>query len=343
MDNTQDQYSFNFIQLIGFLKRWWKHLAIITFVAAVAGAIVSLVVKPKYESTVVFYPSTNNSISNALLPGLNGKEKDVLQFGAEEEAEQLLQLLNSDKLKWEIINRFHLLEHYNIDPKGPYPYTTLSDKFDDNVRYRRTEYASIEIAVDDEDPQMAADMANGIANLIDTVKSNMQKVLAKEALAIVEDQYMKKKVLVTELQDTLQEIAARGVYNFEKQSEGYAMAATRGSSPDPKEIEAISKYGSLQYSYQIRLKMESEALSDLQQKYDKAKVDAEKFLPCKFVVNEAGKSEKRVYPRRTIWVLVSGATAFIMAVLILIGIENFRKFRIFEEAENAERAAANKK
>lgn len=327
-------YSFNFVQLLRFIVRWYKHLFIITLVAGILTFVVcKFIITPKYQSTVVFYPSTNNSISNALLPGITGKERDVLQFGAEEEAEQLLQLLKSEKLKWDMIGRFDLMNHYGIDPTQKNAYTKLSKKYDANVSCRRTEYASIEVAVDDEDAQLAADMANGIANMLDTVKMNIQREWAVKALKIVEEQYQNKKKQIEIIQDSLKVLASFGVYNFEEQSKGLA---EKGASSDPKTVEALQKYGAIQFSYQERLKLESEALGELQTKYEKAKIDAEQFLPCKFVVNTAGKSEEKVYPRTLITTIALSFTTFLMAVLVLIGMEYFKKYNIIAEVNKGE-------
>ncbi len=327
-------YSFNFINLLKFLLRWYKHLLIITLIAGILTFVVcKFVITPRYQSTVVFYPSTNNSISNALLPGITGKERDVLAFGAEEEAEQLLQLLKSEKLKWDIIGRFDLMKHYALNPQQKNVYTKLSKAFDNNVSYRRTEYASLEIAVTDEDPQMAANMANGIGDMLDTVKMNIQREWAIKALKIVEEQYENKKKQIQIIQDSLKSLAALGVYNFEEQSRGLA---ERGANADARTVEALQKYGAIQFSFQERLKLESEALGELQTKYEKVKIDAEQFLPCKFVVNTAGKSEEKVYPRTMITTFAMMFTTFFMCLLVLIILDYFKKNNILAQVNSNE-------
>ncbi len=327
-------YSFNFINLLRFLLRWYKHLLIITLIAGILTFLVcKFVIAPQYQSAVVFYPSTVSSISSALLPGITGKERDVLAFGAEEEAEQLLQLLKSEKLKWDIIGRFNLMEHYGLNPNQKNVYTKLSKAYDANVNYRRTEYASLEISVTDEDPQMAANLANGIADMLDTVKMNIQREWAVKALKIVEEQYENKKKQIQTIQDSLKVLAALGVYNFEEQSKG---ASQMGATANPGMVQALQKYGAVQFSFQERLKLESEALGELQTKYEKVKIDAEQFLPCKFVVNSAGKSEEKVYPRTIITTLAMMFTTFFMCLLFLIALEYFKKNHIIDRVNSNE-------
>ena len=81
--------------LLHFLFKWRKALIVIPFLAGVAAAIgsMSIFVAPLYESTVIVFPSTTNSPSKALLPQDSYQDQDFLEFGAEEEAEQLIQIL----------------------------------------------------------------------------------------------------------------------------------------------------------------------------------------------------------------------------------------------------------
>ncbi|MDG1849709.1 MAG: Wzz/FepE/Etk N-terminal domain-containing protein, partial [Flavobacteriales bacterium] len=99
------------------LYKWRKPLVIFTLIASFFGAVVSspLVMTPKFKSTAVIYPTTTNSISQALLVEHNPYRKDVLEFGEELEAERLLQILNSDEMQYRIVQEYNLFEHYEID------------------------------------------------------------------------------------------------------------------------------------------------------------------------------------------------------------------------------------
>ena len=104
-----------------------------------------------------------------------------MSFGEDEEAERMLQILHSNQIKEHIVNKFDLMKHYEIDIHKPFPYTRLENKYKSNIKFRRTEFMSIEINVLDTDPQMAADIANEIAAFIDSTIHNMQKERALEA------------------------------------------------------------------------------------------------------------------------------------------------------------------
>ena len=117
-----------FKDVVALFSRWRKQLIILGLVSIVVSSIISFMLTPKYQSTVVFYPTTNNSISNALLTDLNQRQKDPLEFGAEEEAEKALQILQSSKLTERLVRNYNLMEHYKIDPKSSLRKTKLANK-----------------------------------------------------------------------------------------------------------------------------------------------------------------------------------------------------------------------
>ncbi len=169
--------EFNSANLLDFLYRWRYTLIIFTFLAIVASFIFSspFFITPKYKSTVIMFPVATNSISKVLISQNSGIKEDILGFGEEEQAEQMLQLLNSNLIRDRIIEKYKLMEHYGIEPDSRYKYTRLYGKYEDNIKFRRTEYMAVKITVLDTDPQMAADIANDIAALVDSAKSNHAK------------------------------------------------------------------------------------------------------------------------------------------------------------------------
>ena len=90
---------FDSTSLFEFFWRWRKQLIIIGVAAAVLSAVVSFMIHEKFKSTVIMFPVQSNSVSKALLTeDVTGKQ-DILQFGEEEQAEQMLQILSSDEIR----------------------------------------------------------------------------------------------------------------------------------------------------------------------------------------------------------------------------------------------------
>lgn len=336
MSNQSQEFSFSSFGLISFIVKWWKHILIVTTIGAVASVIVSLTIKDRYKSVVVFYPTTTNSISKALLDINGNSRQDFLAFGEESEAEQALQILHSDEIREWIIAQYNLYEHYRINPNGKYAKTKMIKKFAKNVNFRRTEFNSVEISVLDEDPNIAAGIANDIAARLDSVKNRIQKERAREGLKIVEAEYFNLQAQIQKINDSLNFIRSMGINDYVSQSEvvnkEYAAAISKGDQRAIKALEEkiniLSKYGGAYESLTESLKLLIEQQALLKIKYDQARVDAEQNIPHKMVVNYAYPADRKTYPKRTLIVLGATFATFCMTIFFLIGLENWKNYKL---------------
>ncbi len=327
--------DFDSISLGMFLYTWRKHLIIISITAAVLAIIFSspFFITPLYKSTVVLFPVSSNSVSKALLTDQPAAKSDILEFGEDEQTEQMLQILSSNKIREKVVNKYNLMEHYNIDPTSKYKYTSLFKQYESNITFRRTEFMAVKITVLDRNPQMAADIANTISELLDSTKNAMQRERALMGFKIVEQEYNRLGNEIARMEDSLRKIREYGVYDYESQSEminqqlaiEIARGNTRGINALEEKLAVLAKYGGAYVSLRDMLEHEKKQLSYLKARYEEAKVDAEENLPQKFVVESAYKAEKKSYPVRWIIVLVSTLAAFFISILVIISVEKFGK------------------
>jgi len=326
--------DFNSLNVLFFIYKWRKQLLIIAAATVVISSIVSLTIQEKYKSTVILFPATTNSISGALLSETNSAKSDVLQFGEEEEAEQMLQILNSDEIRSQICEKYNLMEHYGIDSTDKYKRTKLYEEFQSNINFKRTEYMSVKIEVLDKDPVLAAQIANDIANLHDSTKIHIQQQRANEALRIVEREYANKLKDIQMQEDSLRIINQKGVYDYESQSEvtneQYAIAISKGDQRAVKALEEklkiLAEYGSAYISLRDNMYMQRKQLNILKSKFEEAKVNATQTLPQKFIVSNAYPAERKSYPVRWLIVLASTVTTLILALIAILLLENIKQY-----------------
>ena len=331
---AQEIEDFNSLNLLHIIYKWRKPLIIIGVAAIVISSIISLTIKEKYKSTVILFPATTSSISKALLSDNSFKQDDVLEFGGEDEAEQMLQILNSDEIRTKICEKYNLLKHYGINPTDKFKRTKLYDEFESNITFKRTEYMSVKIEVLDFDADTAASIANNISALHDSTKIRIQRERAKQALYIVKKEYFDKVADVKRMTDSIKIINGLGLYDYESQSEvtteQYAIAISKGDQRAVKALEeklkVIANYGSIYVSLRDNLEFQRKQLNLLKTKYEETKVDVEQILPQKFIVSNAFPAEKKSYPVRWIIVLVSTMAALLIAVIAILLIENSKQF-----------------
>jgi hypothetical protein len=309
-NKEQKNYNFSSVDLLIYMWNKKLILIIVSLVAAVASIIVSFQITPKFKSSVIMFPTTGASVSKSLLSANYMGRQDAYGFGEEEQAEQLLQVLNSELIKERIMLKYKLMEHYEIDPSSKYPYTQLNAEYRKNISYRRTEFMSVEVEVMDRDPQMAADIANDISDLVDTVYNSMKKERAQAALKLVEYEYLEAEEIIRHMQDTVQ-LMGQNISASMQQSGGNANV-----------LKALAEHGGIVLTMANRLDHETEELSKLRQRYKEARVESVQNLPHKFIVDRAYASEKKAYPKKSIIVIVSTASAFLLALILLIIVDS---------------------
>jgi len=337
MEQSSTGSLFDSTNLIIFLWKKKKPILTATVIAILASVIFSseLFIPPRFQSSVIMFPTTNSSISKSLLSENSFEKENILQFGEEEQVEQMLQILNSDEIRERVISKFDLMKHYRIDTSGRYPMTQLNKMFEENIAFNRTEYLSVRIDVMDENPNLAAEIANEISDLLDTVKTRMQQDRATQALAIVQKEYLDFNKYLFAREDTLNKLRNLGVLDYDSQverlSEAYGKALLANNTGVIRTIDekmaVLATYGGLYTSITQDMEHDREALSRLKTKYEEAKVDATERIPHKFVVNLAKPAEKKSYPVRWLIVLVSTMATFILAIVTVLLIENIQRIR----------------
>ena len=308
-------YNFNSVDLLIYI--WNKRFVLLAvgFIAGVTSIIVSLLITPMYKASVIMFPATNTNVSKELLVNYYSGD-NVHGFGEEEQAEQLLQVLHSEPVRSRIIEKYNLMEHYEIEPDGKYPLTQLYDLYRSNIKFRLTEFMSVEISVMDKEPEMAAAIANDISDLVDTVYNSMKKKRALEALRLVEKEYAEARASLVLLKDTLSMLSEELSREMEG-LEGDDLSATLA--------RVVSEKGALLLSTMNLVRNESQIEAGLRLRYKEARLEAEQTLPYKFVVESAIPPEKKAYPNKTLIVVVSTFSALLFALILLIVIDNIKR------------------
>ncbi|MBE0680246.1 MAG: hypothetical protein IH592_15915 [Bacteroidales bacterium] len=272
--------------LINFIIRHFRKFMIAGLVAAVLSAVIALLIKPLYESTVTLYPSSNITEARTLLGEATSK---TALFGDEEATEKLIQVINSDQVSDWLRNTYDLESHYNIKPGERYPNTVISEKMDRYIRCSKTSFGSVEIRVRDRDREIACAMANDMASRADTIFNNLQRSAATLMLDEISRSYESQDRLVRRYEDTLSTL------------QGAAALKTWST-----------------------LETETEYLGMIRGRYLEALALSQQTMPYTLVVDRAVVAEKKVYPRRSLIVLASTVSVLILLALTLFVIEGVK-------------------
>lgn len=334
-NNSPNNFTDSF-KVAVFLYKWRKTLIVFGLTAALLSAIISspLFISPLYKSTVILYPASSNSVSKSLLSDNVYPKRDILEYGVDEQTEQMLQILNSNRIRQKVVDKYKLASHYGISHDDKYFETRLFYRFNSNITFRRTDYMAVKISVLDKDPQVSADIANGIAVLFDSVKNDIQKERAVKAFKIVENEYLLQQQEIIRMEDSLTLIRKLGVQDYESQAEminrqlakEIANGNTRAIKSLEEKFNTLATYGGAYVSIRDALVNEKKQLSFIKARYEEAKMDAYEEIPQKFVVEKATKAEKKSYPIIWIIVLLSTIGTLLTGMLVIFLVERSPEF-----------------
>ena len=335
MDDKQKD-AFNSKYLCKLLMEYRKPVLLILIGAALLAVLFSspLFITPLFKSTVVLYPTSTNSTSKVLISTTYQSNKDLMEFGESEQTEQMLQVLNSNRIRDKVIERFNLMEHYGIKSTSKYPFTKLNKIYDSRIKFRRTEYNAVKITVMDSDPALAATIANDIAELFDSTMNTMQKEVAVKAFQLVEKEYNSLCAEMNALEDSLNTLRSLGVFDYEAQAEMLSQqlavelgkSNTTGVKNIQEQLDILAQYGGAYYAISEKLDHDRLQLSLVKSKYEEAKVDATEEIPHKFVVSSAQEAEYKSYPVRWIIVTITVLATFVLLLLLLSLLDRYGGF-----------------
>lgn len=316
--------------LLHFIFNRRKTFLFIAVAATIISSVVSLMITEQFQSTVVMFATPQHSIGEQFYEEV--KRNDLLEYGETEDAERLLQILNSDRIRSRIIAKYNLWLHYDIDQGTPGAQSLLGKEYNSNVDARLTRYGSIEVNVLDQDPQQAADMANDIAFLADSVSNRLRNDRAGEALLYATSSLQQVQNEILDMETELGKLYELGVYDFATQIEGlneqYATAIAKGSTANAEKIRRqmadISQYANAfnKLSNLIEAAYEREAI--LKKRFELMKLDAETQMPSAFIVDYAAPADKKAKPIRWLIVVMSVASILAFALLALLAVENLK-------------------
>lgn len=329
MKNTEmDELQQERQNLLVFIWKKRKIILIGTGIAFVASIVISLLLTPQFKSTAIVFPAATSTVSFSEQRNAKASSMD---FGEEEQAEQLVQILASSRIRNRIVNQFDLMKHYNIDENDPNKRYKLGKAYDDHIRFTRTRYGSIQIDVWDKNAAKAAKIANEIVNLIDTVKNEMVRERTIPAFEINKRKKLQLEEEKRTLQARLDSLSNIGVVPIEGRANLFQAYNESKNAEDrafyKEKIDINLKYGAAYDGLQTQRDERIIKLTKFEDSYEQSESDANTDFNHKFVVEQAVVADKKDKPKRMIIVLLATIGAFVFMVFALLIRDRIRELR----------------
>ena len=305
--------------LLIFIWRKRKLIIYVTIIAAISTTIISFLLTPIFKSTAIVFPAATNTVSFSEQRNAKASSMD---FGEEEQAEQLIQILQSSRIRNIIVKKYNLINHYNIDENDPNKNHKLGKAWNNHISFNRTRYGSIQIDVFDKDRFLAAEIANKIIQLIDTVKNEMIQERTVPAFKInkrKKNQLEIEKKLTLKKLDSLSEL---GVVSIEGRANLFSAYNESKNAKDrdffKKQIDINLKFGATFDGLEMIRDEKITRLTKFEDAYEQAESDANTLFNHKFIVEQAVVADKKSKPKRLIIIILSTLGSFVFTIFTLL-------------------------
>lgn len=305
--------------LLLFIWKNRKTVILITLITAVVAVVASLLMTPLFKSTAIVFPAATSTVSFSEQRNAKASSMD---FGEEDQAEQLIQILQSSRIRNRVVQKFDLIKHYEISADDENKNYKLGKEYNNHITFTRTRYGSIEISVLDRDKDLAANIANKIVQLIDTVKNEMVQERTVPAFQISQ---RKKDMLQQDINTILIELdslSKLGVVSIEGRANLFQAYNDSKNATDrdffKDKIDINQKYGARFDGLEELRDEKMTKLAKFEDSYDQAESDANTLFNHKFVVEPAVVADKKDKPKRMIIVLMATIGGFVFSIFALL-------------------------
>ena len=306
--------------ILAILWKWKKELGLVFIITLLLSALFSspLFIKPKYKSFARVYPSNLSSYSE------------------ESYSEQMLQLLESDVIRDQLVKEFDLQKHYEIEEDDAHKVDKLYKEYNENVTFNKTKFESVEIEVRDISPDMAYQMLNRLITIYNEQVKIIQDTQLKEAVSTLKGVLETKEAEMDTLESKINYLREKyGLLDYTSQvknisKEYYKLLASSSAGSDrinkvKKELDQLKSKGS-EFERLVAI------LKGVRTEYTKIKIEydahyKELLRDKKYanVIVNGYKSDKKVYPIRWLIVTISLASTMLAAIGVVSFIERINK------------------
>jgi uncharacterized protein involved in exopolysaccharide biosynthesis len=309
------------VENVSFLKWLYNHkvpLLVIQLIAIVLSIVFSsqYFMPKEYESEAIVYPS------------------NMVDYSHESPSEQMIEFLNSVDIKNEVISKFNLRKHYDLNQEGKPDFYKLYHKFDHNVVIKPTEFGAVDITVSDISPDTAYQIVNCTLDILNDKIRRVQKEKSMEQVNVWKMELDMKKHKLDSMINLSKELSGKyGLLEYTGQSRevlrSYYQALNAGKGT--KQFDELSQQIKNMQDYGIDLREVNwhieDAVTDYSQiesKYEEAKKEANKEVTYFNLVSTPYISDSSTYPMRSLIVIGVCFAAFIFSVLFIKSAEKIK-------------------
>ncbi len=290
-----------------------KHIFLVTLIAAVLALGVSFLLKPKYRSLAYIYPAN-------MVPFFMEQ-----QYNAVSHTELLLQFFNSYDVRNDVLKKYNLDKHYDLDTTDPRFKTLFNLAFEENIKASQTRYESIELTVLDSDPDTAQKIAQGIIDAVNKTISKQHVKKFNEFVNVNRAYLTEHRRTLDSLQEKMEVFTKKyhlidmgSQMRYAAQNYYKLMAEGKENPKITESMNEIAEHGPELFRLGNAFQEEARLYALVENDLSKSIRDFSRKLTYMIVASEPSKPDTKYWPKRSVITAVAAISAFVLACLYFV-------------------------
>ncbi len=300
MFNEEKQDAISILQLIYSNRKTFLYVLVTSITLSIG--LTLLMPNQYYSFGTIFAP--NSYASNSVI--------DNPQFGFEVDADHLMQVLESENVRLNVIRKFNLTEYYNIDTLDNDWQQQVTKKFISDITFFRTKYMSVIISATTTKPELSADIVNYIIEIANKTKNVIFEINRKNELAYKKESYLSEKHILDSITDKIYTLKQSDksnelIYNHLLMANKDVAPAELYTFIDNKELEQlITDYKSTFARTEV-----------LKKEYSEAEYFFNRPFPENYIIDKAKPQYKKASPSFSINCSIGVFASLLMTIVYL--------------------------
>jgi tyrosine-protein kinase Etk/Wzc len=366
--NEQDWFAGQ--DVLAMFAKWRKFIFVNVLFVSIGAIGISLILPKWYKaSTSILPPKEQGSLSSlgmagALLKGAGSSLAKIGTLSNNSGAYNYLAILKSRSLAEAVIRKFNLIDAYGIPDSSM---ELALKEFGGNVSFEVQSEDFILIEASDKDPQRAADIANHIVEMLNTVSIRLgtqeahsnREFIEQRVSKIYDDLHRAEDAFKTFQEKSPMPLAPDlSTSAISSIAELYAMKAKKEieiailertvSKDNPvlaqyrieqdeieKKVAGIPEAGISTLRLYREVMIQQKILEFVLPLLEQARVDEQKNIPVTLVLDKATAPEKKDRPKRSLIVAVAALSALLLSILYILVAEKLRHLKQTNPARHA--------
>lgn len=243
MENELKQKEVKFSDYLYVIYKWKRFLFINLLIVAILSGTYAFLLPKQYKATAVVMMPPESSMGLGGLASLVSGKSGAASIGSKllgisnSSEDLLLGILNSRSTLVNVINKFDLMDYYEIEDKN---IDKALRAFVVDLSFGPNEFSMIEVSVTNKDPEFSAEIANYFVAILDSINIKINVEQATNSRKFIETRYVQNLQDLKNAEDSL--------YKFQNK---YGIVAV------PEQLE-VSIKAAAEYEAQLaRKEMES--------------------------------------------------------------------------------------